>query len=257
MNARSLILTCSLAALLMLTAVGRVCAADLNGPFDAANKLYAEGKYAAAADGYEQAIRQAQAAGVASPVLYFNAGNAEFKLGHLGRAIAAYRQAALLTPRDSEVLGNLAFVRNQVQGATVRPSPWQSWVGSLSFNEGTCLTAGFFWLTFILLGLKQIWPALAPRLRGITQIIICATVLSGAVLAVQSYSHFRGQTAVVTDANAMALSGPYKDAVNAFALHDGAELSVLDRHDDWLQVTDGSGRIGWLPGNQLELLPGA
>jgi SH3-like domain-containing protein len=94
-------------------------------------------------------------------------------------------------------------------------------------------------------------------LRGITQIIICATVLSGAVLAVQSYSHFRGQTAVVTDANAMALSGPYKDAVNAFALHDGAELSVLDRHDDWWQVTDGSGRIGWLPGNQLELLPGA
>ena len=96
MNARSLILTCSLAALLMLTAVGRVCAADLNGPFDAANKLYAEGKYAAAADGYEQAIRQAQAAGVASPVLYFNAGNAEFKLGHLGlppgRAPYAARQ---------------------------------------------------------------------------------------------------------------------------------------------------------------------
>jgi hypothetical protein len=89
MNARSLFLTGSLAALLMLTAVGRVCAADLNGPFDAANKLYAEGKYAAAADGYEQAIRQAQAAGVASPVLYFNAGNAEFKPG---RAPYAARQ---------------------------------------------------------------------------------------------------------------------------------------------------------------------
>ena len=232
-------------------------AADLTAPFDAANKFYAEGKYALAATTYEKTIQQAQAAGMVSPVLYFNDGNAEFKLGHLGWAIAAYRQAALLTPRDSEVLGNLEFVRNQVQGATVRPSHWQSGVGSLTLNEGTCLTAGAFWLTFILLAIKQIRPTWAPRLRGVTLTVMGVTVLAGAVLAVQAGSHFYGQTAVVTEANAIARSGPFNEAQNAFAVHDGAELSVLDRHDDWLQVADGTGRIGWLPRTELELLPGA
>jgi tetratricopeptide (TPR) repeat protein len=236
--------------------VGRA-AGDVNAEFDAANKLYAEGKFADAAMAYEKTIQQTLANQTASAALYFNDGNAEFKLGHLGRAIAAYRHAALLTPRDSEVQGNLEFARNQVPGATVRPDRWQAFVSSLTLNEGTCLVALAFWLTFALLTARQIHPALAPRLQGVTLTAICVTVLFGLVLAVQAASHFSNQTAVVTEANALARSGPFDDAQNAFAVHDGAELSVLDRHDDWLQVTDGTGKTGWLSRKQLALLPGA
>ena len=55
----------------------------------------------------------------------------------------------------------------------------------------------------------------------------------------------------------MARSGLFDDAQNAFAVHDGAELLVLDRHGDWIQVADGSGKTGWLPAKQIEILPGA
>ena len=242
----------------MLSAsVGRAAEGGVAAEFSAANKLYAEGKFAEAAAGWGKVIQEAQAAGTAAPALYFNYGNAEFKLGHLGLAIAAYRHAALLAPRDSEVLGNLEFVRNQVQGATVRPGRWQSWVGALTLNEGTLLTAAALWLTFLLLMARQIRPALAPRLRGLTVTATVVTLLSGAVLAVQAAGHFSRQTAVVTEANVIARSGPYDDALKTFAVHDGAELSVLDRHDDWFQVADGTGKTGWLPRKQLELLPGA
>ncbi len=91
-----------------------------------------------------------------SPSLLFNDGNAEFKAGNLGKAIAAYRQAELLAPRDAELRANLAFVRNQVQGATVRESPWQKWIGSLSLNEGAVLTAVLFWLMSALFIARQI-----------------------------------------------------------------------------------------------------
>ena len=240
---------------LLFPALSRA-AGEAPAEFSAANKLYAEGKFAEAAGAWEKSIQDIQAARLASPTLYFNYGNAEFKLGHLGRAIAAYRHAALLAPRDSEVLGNLAFARNQVQGATVRPARWQSWAGALTFNEGAGLTAAAFWLTFGLLALKQIQPALAPRLRGLTLAAVGATIVFGAVLAVQADNHFARQTAVVIESNVIARSGPWDDAQNAFAVHDGAELSVLDRHDDWLQVADGTGKTGWLPSKQLELLPG-
>ena len=91
-----------------------------------------KGKFADAAADYENILQT----GGQSPALLFNDGNAEFKAGHLGKAIAAYRQAELLAPRDAELRANLAFVRKQVQGATLRESRWQNWIGTLTLNEG-------------------------------------------------------------------------------------------------------------------------
>ena len=60
----------------------------------------------------------------------------------------------------------------------------------------------------------------------------------------------------MTSAEATARSGPFDDAQAAFTVHDGAELRVLDRHDHWVQAADGAGKIGWLSGEQVEVLPG-
>ncbi len=232
---------------------GNLFAVDMNAGFSAANKLYAEGKFAEAATAYEKILQT----GEQSPALLFNAGNAEYKAGHLGKAIAAYRRAALLTPRDSELRANLDFVRNQVQGDTTRENRWQGWLDTLSLNEGTVLTAVLFWLTLSLFAARQIRPALVPKLRSVTRLVVGLTVFSATILGLQAASHFNDQTAVVTEAEATARSGPFAEAQNAFTLHDGAELSVLDRHDDWLQVANGAGKTGWLPAKQVEVLPGA
>jgi len=66
---------------------GNLFAADIAVDFAAANKLYAEGKFAGAAGIYESLLKT----GAQSPALLFNCGNAEFKSGNLGKAIAAYR----------------------------------------------------------------------------------------------------------------------------------------------------------------------
>jgi tetratricopeptide (TPR) repeat protein len=239
--------------LFALVFAGKLFAADVAGDFSAANKFYAEGKFADAANAYEKIL----ASGATSPNLLFNYGNAEFKSGNLGKAIAAFRRAELLAPRDSEISANLAFVRNQVQGATVRESFWQSWLGNLSLNEWTVFAAIAFWLTFLLLAAKQLRPALAAKLKSATWIFAALTIFSGTILGVQAVNHFSRQTAVIISAAATARSGPFDDAQNAFAIHDGAELSVLDQRDDWVQVADGAGKTGWLPAKQLEILPGA
>jgi len=232
---------------------GTLFAADVATDFSAANKLYAEGKFSDAAAAYDKVLQ----AGVLSPALLFNAGNAEFKSGHLGKAIAAYRLAEQLSPRDAELRANLAFVRNQVQGATLRESRWQNWVGSLTLNEGALLTAVFFWMLFGLLAARQIRPTLAPKLRSATRLAVALTICCGAVLALQAANHFYASVAVVTGAETTARSGPFDEAQSAFTARDGAELRVLDRHDDWVQVASGAGKIGWLSRKQVEILPGA
>jgi tetratricopeptide (TPR) repeat protein len=238
---------------LALIFAANVYAADITADFSAANRLYAEGKFAAAAAGYEKILQT----GAQSDALLFNYGNAEFKSGHPGEAIAAYRRAALLSPRDTEVRANLAFVRSQVQGATLRERRWQNWLGQLTLNEWTLLAALALWLTFILLAVRQIRPALGSKLKSATSLFAALTVLSGGALGLQAAEHFSKQTAVVVTPGATARSGPFNEAQTEFTARDGAELVVLDRHGDWLQVIDGEGKIGWLAAKQVTVLPGA
>jgi tetratricopeptide (TPR) repeat protein len=240
-------------SLLALFCAGGLFAADATADFSSANELYAKGKFAEAASIYENILQT----GGQSPALLFNTGNAEFKAGHLGKAIAAFRRAELLAPRDAELRANLAFVRNQVQGATLREGRLQNLAGSLTLNEGTLLTAAFFWAMFALFAARQIRPALAPKLRGVTRLAVVLTIFSGAVLALQAANRFNSPVAVVTGAEATARSGPFDDAQSVFTAHDGVEMRVLDRHDDWVQVADPSGKIGWFGGKQVEVLPGA
>lgn len=242
-----------LAGLLALVCAGNLFAADATADFSAANRLYAEGKFSDAAAGYQKIIQ----GGAPTPSLLFNAGNAEFKAGHLGRAIADYRRAEMLAPRDAELHANLAFVRNQVPGAAQRENRWSNWAGTFTLNEGAILTAVFFWAMFALLAVRQIRPALAPKLRGATRLAMVLTIFSGAVLALSAANHFNASVAVVTDAEAIARSGPFDEAQTVFTARDGAELRVQASHDDWVQVVNGAGKIGWLSRKQAEVLPGA
>jgi len=244
---------CRLGLLFALVFAGNIFAAEIPADFSTANRLYAEGKFSDAAAGYEKILQS----GATSPALLFNCGNAEFKSGHLGLAIAAYQRAARLAPRDAEIRANLAFVRNQVQGATIRESRWQDWTGALTLNEAATLTAVFLWLTFALLSARQIRPALVPKLKNATWLLAALTIFSGTLLGLQAAEHFSKASAIVIAGNVTARSGPFDDAQNAFTARDGAELSVLDRREDWVQVMDATGKSGWLPVKQLAVLPGA
>jgi tetratricopeptide (TPR) repeat protein len=243
--------------LLAVTAVwiftGRAVAAGVPAEFDAANRLYAEGKFAEAAGAYEKMIQS----GAVSAALYFNYGNAEFKSGNLGRAIAAYRRAAQLGPRDAETRANLEFARNQVQGPTLHENPWEYWLGTLTLNEWTGLAAVALWLMFGLLMAIQIRPALKTMLRGLTRIAVAGVIAAGTCAGVDAAIHFSKQTAVVVSPDPTVRSGPFDEAQSVFTVHNGAELLVLDRRDNWLQVTDNSGKTGWLQRPQVEVLPGS
>lgn len=241
------------ATFLAAAVVGNLFAADLGTEFSAANRLYSEGKFIAAGAAYLKILQE----GGSASALYFNYGNAEFKAGHLGRAIAAYRRAALLAPRDPDIRANLGFARGEVQGKSLRESSWQVWLSSLTLNEWTVAVAFAFWMMFSLLIAAQIRPAWGSKLRGLALAMGAATILSGAALGLQAADHFGRQTAVIIAGNATARSGPFEGAQSAFTVRDGVELVVLDHHEEWLQVADSSGKSGWLQSREVEVLPGA
>lgn len=108
--------------------------------FDDANQRFKSGDFAGAASGYEKIIS------VEGPraAVYYNLGNSCQQLKQYGPAILAYERARLLTPRDPDLIANLALAR---KAATAFEEgglhPWlDAVVHYLSRNEWSWLVAG-------------------------------------------------------------------------------------------------------------------
>jgi len=224
--------------------------ADAASQFDQANKLYEEGKFRDAAESYGKIL----AAGNNSEPLLFNLGNAQFKAGNLGHAIAAYRRAAQLSPRDTDLNANLQFARGRVTGPTLKPNWLHRSVESLTTNEWTLLAVVPVWLWFALVATQQIRPALKASLRATTITMGIAALLACIALAVALDQRLNEKTVVVTARDAVARFGPFTESQSAFTANNGAEFRLLDAKDDWVQVTDGGKTFGWLKTNAVVLL---
>jgi len=249
MSARQASIWIALALLAGWTGFAAAHAADAGAEFDAANKLYEQGKYADAAEAYEKMLQT----GRASPAVWFNLGNAQFKSGHIGEALVAYRRVQQITPRDPDIQANLQFARNQVAGPTQRPTLWQRWLATLSLNEWTTLTSGAFWLTFLLLTVIQLRPAWRPMLRNYLVVSAAAVVLLGACLGLALAQRTQKMAFVIVP-DVTVRNGPLEESQSAFEAKDGAEFRVLDQKDNWLQVTDGNRWTGWLKRDAVRVL---
>src|SRR5687768_8849313 len=230
---------------------GTINAAEALSHFEQANRLYEQGKYSEAASLYESMIK----AGRHSPAVFFNLGNCYFKSGNLGRALLNYRVAERLSPRDPDIQGNLRFVRERVQGAiSITPSIWMRALLYFSLNEIAAFCSILFW-TWAALACVTAWrPNLKPKLR--TGLIILQSLLVVGVIAlIAAIIASRERIAIITAPQATVHLGPVAESQAAFTASTGAELKLLARRDGWLQVTDRSGRSGWIPAESVATFP--
>jgi tetratricopeptide (TPR) repeat protein len=227
--------------------------------FDAANKLYEQGRYAGAAAAYQALIARDNRSGV----LYFNLGNAWFKAGQIGRAIAGWRRAEQFQPRDPALLFNLEFARRKIAGTDHLPRPaWERSLLALNLNEWTLCAVGVLWLWFGLLALRELRPAVRPALRGYTATAGGVLLLLGACVAASAHLQLGRLQAVVVVPEALARLGPVEEAQVKYHYRDGTELLVLDqksmtadgRSQTWFQVAERDRSPAWLKSDQIELL---
>jgi len=234
-------------------------AADAASGFDQANKLYEQGKFAEAAAAYEKLLPEA----AGSVAAWFNLGNAHFKAGQNGRAIAAWRQAQRLAPRDPGVRFNLAFARKRLTGTESAPGPfWKRALHNLTLNEWTTLAACALWIWCGLLALREFKPGLRRNLSGYTATACAGALFLAGCLAAAAASQWSLRAAVVVVAEAIVRSGPLDEAKPLHQFRDGTEVTVLDEKAVpsgsqtvmWLQVQDGAGRVGWAKADQVLVL---
>ncbi|MBP6471481.1 MAG: tetratricopeptide repeat protein [Chloroflexi bacterium] len=222
-----------------------------------ANSLAANGRYAEAAQAYQQLIDQ----GAADSAVYYNLGNAYMRLGNVGQAIVNYQRAARLDPRDPDIQANLAAARAQAidQFPAETGSPLDNFAVAASrvasINEMALLALGL-WFGFGLLwfiyrqsqhGRKRDMLQFGVSLAGL--LVVLAVSALGSRLVVEN-----GRQSGVIVADTVSVSAEPSANMNTdFDLHNGAEVTISQQRGSWVQVSLPGGQVnGWVPVEAIE-----
>jgi hypothetical protein len=240
-----------LCGLVLLLGSFRESSAAADSIFDQANRAFEQGKYQDAIVGYKKLVDQKQI----SAAVFFNLGNAYFKNGQPGEAIAYYHLAQQISPRDPDIRANLRFARESVGAQAVETGRWYRFISVFTLNELAVAAASLLWLTCLLLVLGLLRPEWKSSLRFYRNCCLMLTIVSGVWLGIVAETRLAVDPAVVVSRQAVVRYGPFEESQGFYTLRDGVELSVLDHKEDWLQVRDPSHRVGWLLSKDVLVLP--
>jgi tetratricopeptide (TPR) repeat protein len=211
------------------------------GEFEDANQLYDQGKYAEAKAGYEKLIESGQL----GANLYYDLGNAEFRLGSAGHAILDYERALVLNPRHPEARANLKLLRDK-NGAKLLPVAWNEQIAASLAPEAWAIVAAVSgWLNLFLLVL-----ILTSRRRENSWrwalLVFSAMVGSAAGIALASIARDQDRGVILAKQTEARLA-PAESAGVAEALTAGSQVRVLSIRGPWVYCElPGAGR-GWVP----------
>ena len=233
-------------ALGLLLAVGTLHADQ--AAFEKANTLYKDGKHAEAAEAYLELSQT----GVSANLL-FNMGNAYFKAGELGRALAAYQRALHLAPRHPDIMVNLRIAQRKALTEPLPLSLRQQWLRKLSLGEWTASASFCGTLFLILLTVRQVWPDSGVSNILWTRLSAVATAVA-TLLLVMAVSNFSvDQRAFAVRDGVVVHSNPVEQSPELFQATDGMEFLLLERSGDFVNVRSGNGSVGWIHASDIAL----
>jgi tetratricopeptide (TPR) repeat protein len=221
-----------------------------------ANKAYSAGSYTAAADLYQKIVD----AGYVSPELYYNLGNASFKMNEYSRAILWYERAKRLDPGDEDINYNLNVANTKISDK-IEPLPelfYKRWYNGLvqAFSIDTWARILVFLFLAGLLCLILYLTSRVLILRKIgfwSALVMFFLSFSALVFAWSGHSFTKSTSEAIVFAPTITVkSSPDEKSTDLFVLHEGAKVRLLDNISGWYEIRIANGSVGWLPNNSLE-----
>ena len=238
--------------ILILLSRGLRAASD-NDIWNEANAAYDRADYVAAADYYTSYLER----GHLLPEVYYNLGNAYFKQGKLGLAIASYRHSLKLDPSFRAARENLVFARSYtVDKVEEKPRGflvdiWYNFATLLSPQAYFILSIFFYWL--LCAALTMLMLKYGKRELVIYLVIIAAFMfILGAAVTRFAINEERGANWGVVTVPAVDLrDGPGEDFEKIFTGHEGLEFKIISKRQNYCLVELASGLKGWIPRESL------
>lgn len=241
---------------LLFVNTAQVLAADAQQLFQNANQAYQTGNFPLAVEQYETILRGGK---LFSKELYYNLGNAYFRLNQIGRATLNYERAARLAPTDVDIQANLSVVRGRVTDDIEAVSEvfFVKWYRLLRgvFSADTWSVFALF-LLWLGAGGFAVWLLANQRQwkkRGF--IMGCIAVPLSLLLFLTA-----NNAAKISEMNwgiVMSKETAFRNAPNEYAatlttLHEGIKVEIMDKIGDLTKVKLANGEEGWVAAKDVE-----
>jgi tetratricopeptide (TPR) repeat protein len=253
------VLVYMLPALILLLWSGAARAEDASTDpghlFAKGNSLYERRDYEKALDEYKKVLDR----GVESGPLYYNIGNAYFKLGKIGYAILYYKKALRLTPADSDLKSNLGYAQSLTEDSALTAQGVNrfAWLVRIPFKEFTLngvariLASAYIALAVMLIG-GIINRVFARRVTLIFYPVLMLFMLTLAAFVMRYYDEEVLTRAVVVTDSAECRYEPIDKSNVYFTLKKGQEISVLKSRNGWSRIKRLDGKLGWVKSDTVE-----
>jgi tetratricopeptide (TPR) repeat protein len=242
------LLLLGVAAIALIGAGAPSVRGDQNPPFAKANQDYSEGHFREAGDGYQVLVRSGQL----SANLFYDLGNAWFRLGDFGQAILSYERALALDPHHPEAESNLRLVRDEARALELKKNVIERYVDAGTSTQYSIAASIAFWLA--LFAAARLFFLRRRSAKLITLIILSLGVFTCALFAL--YTMETGSNgralAIVTGKNIEARLATADNANSVLALPPGSEIKVLSERGDWIYAALPNDLRGWIPANSAE-----
>ncbi len=224
------------------------------------DEAYSNRDYSKAAELYEQSIKSE---GTSSDI-YYNLGNAYYRLDSLSGAVIAYERALKLDPTNSDARWNLEFVRTKLADAQGDSSSYSTLfiekTMRLMTGNGWAVTSIFFFAIFLAFAALYILSQ-NEKLRkvsffsglGVLAITVTSVVITIMVTARQTDD---SQAVITVNSSQLSTSPatPINNTQQAFVLHEGTKVEVIDSvatpmdatSSMWYEVKVGSDHRAWI-----------
>jgi len=229
---------------------------DNTALFEKGNAAYAKAQYQQAEKAYQQIVD----GGYQSATVYFNLGNAYYKLGDIPSALLYYEKAHKLAPGDEDINFNIRFANSKTSDK-VEPEPeffatqwWHNFILFFSASTLAVLSILLFLAGFGVLILYLFTSSISLKKAsffiGVTMVFVGLVMVFMANRQINYFSNHH--QAIIFSSTVTVKSSPDASAKPLFVVHEGTKVTVMQTNDTWIEVELPNGNAGWIASSDVK-----
>lgn len=224
--------------------------------FDKGNDLYQKGDFKGAAEAYNSILKNNEQ----SAEVYFNLGNAYYKLNQVAPAVFNYERALQLDPGNKDVIVNLNIAKKLIID-DVKAIPQTGFkqalfnaTGNYHYNTWAWIAVSFSALCLVLfLGYYLAGSTLLKRVffAGMFIGVLCVVVSVLSAMFVKTEVNNQ-HPAIVFAEVASVKAEPKATAKDAFVLHEGIKVDILKAEGGLIKIKLADNSVGWIEASAIK-----
>ena len=220
------------------------------------NKHYANDDFPEAIESYKKVLENEKE----SAELYFNMGNAFFRLKKFPEARLYYEKAKLLKPNDPDINNNLNIVK-EYTGDEIKAVPeffltrWRKTITNwLTAKNWVYLSIASFIIFTFFVGVffTSIYASRKKMAFTAGILFFILSMVSVSFGYSQNSRMMDYKHAIVFDSSVTVRSGPSQGSNRLFVLHEGTKVKIREKTDKWYEIQIANGEVGWLKKDVVE-----